>query len=379
MALPGKRFCVFCGKQPESKTREHVVPYWLLEMTGDPKRVVTLGIDYAKEKKPISFAWQAFVMPACDPCNNHFSAMEQRVKATIQSLERREALSVAQYDELLDWLDKVRVGVWLARRLIENHPIPITPNFHITSRMGQKDRMLALYAFDGQPSGINLFGNDSIISNSLPSCFGLRINNLLLVNISSDFFCSEGCGLPHPLRMKLLCGGENSGMLSLEGVGYPREVSHPVTNLKLFKPVVWLYQPIKLPSEDKRFIGGYFGQTNLFDTRLMGRTLGGEGKKGAIFRQWQDRVEVLNQPDQMIELDEVVGKGTSAAGDIVASVYDAQVQLFEAVEEEWVGSSGPSDFDRDLRALKIESTKGLAEFYRNPTRGRGSNATDKAH
>ncbi|NKK75853.1 hypothetical protein GFM13_37470 [Rhizobium leguminosarum bv. viciae] len=363
-----KRFCVFCGEEPTSKTREHVVPFWLLEMTGDPKRVVTLGIDYTKDKAPISYAWQAFVAPACEGCNNTFSELEARVKPIIQALGERETLSVGQYDELLDWLDKVRIGVWLVRGMIEKNPIAVDPHFHITSRMGKKDRMLAVYVFKDQRPGINLFGNDSMISGSMPSCFGLRINDLLLLNVSSDFFCSRGCGLPHPQEMVHLRGGENDGMLSLQGVGYATDVSHPVTNLALAKPVVWLYQPIKHPVSSADFKGGYFGHTSPHDTRIMSRTLGGEGARGAIFRQWQDRVDVLSDPSAMIEFDEVVGDDCATAGEIAASVYDAQVSLFESIRTEWVPPAKPTDFDKLLRATKIESNREFANIYR----GQGS-------
>ena len=360
-----KRFCVFCGETPNSKTREHVVPYWLLELTGDPRRVVTLGFDYTKDKAPISYAWQSYVAPACDECNNTFAELEGRIKPTIHALEKRGALTVGQYDELLDWLDKVRIGVWLVRGMIEKNPIAVDPHFHIASRMGKKDRMLAVYAFEGQPSGINLFGNDSMISGSMPSCFGLRINNLLLVNISSDFLCSKGCGLPHPKEMKLLQGGEDHGMLSLQGFGYAPDVSFPITNLALPKPVVWLYQPVKHPTDASEFKGGYFGHTNLFDTRIMSRTLGGgEGAKGALFRQWSDRIEVLNDPKSVIEFDEVEGDDSKTAGEIVASVYDAQVFLFESICLEWIPPAKPTDLDELLRTTRIESNREFADMYR---------------
>lgn len=362
------RFCVFCGEAPNSKTNEHVVPYWLLELTGDPRRVVKLGIDYTKNKAPISYAWQGYVAPACDDCNNTFAKLEDRIKPTIQALEKREALMVGQYDELLDWLDKVRIGVWLVRGMIEKNPIAVDPHFHITSRMGKKDRMLAVYVFENQPPGINLFGNDSMISGSMPSCFGLRINDLLLLNISSDFFCSKGCGLPHPLEMSHLHGGDSHGMLSLKGFGYAPDVSHPVTNLAFPKPVVWLYQPIKHPTSTADFKGGYFGHTSMFDTRIMSRTLGGEGAKGAIFRQWTDRVEVLNDPNLVIEFDEVVGDDCKTTGEIVASVYDAQVDLFDSIPTEWIAPSKPSEFDNQLRAVKIKSNREFADMYR----GQGS-------
>lgn len=279
-----RRLCVFCGEVPDTKTNEHVVPYWLLELTGDPKRIVTMGINYAQDKKPIRYSWSQFVAPACDKCNQKYSDFEGRVKALAMALEERQALSVADYVELLDWLDKVRIGVWLLRQRIENYPIGVSPNFHISSRMRQKDRMVAVYTFQGQSTGINLFGNDSLISTYMPSCFGLRFNNTLLLNASADFFCSKGCGLPYPKRMEFLRGGPNDGMLSLGDWGYSKTILHPITDLKLSKPVVWLYQPIKQPTDDRRFQGGFLGHYNLIDTRIASRTLGGAGRMGAIFR-----------------------------------------------------------------------------------------------
>jgi hypothetical protein len=233
MTITGGRFCVFCGKPPDGKTKEHVVPYWRLEMTGDPLRVVTFGINYAKGKKPIEYSWSNFVAPACDDCNNTYSKMEGRIKPIVEALGRRKALPVSAYIELLDWLDKARIGVWLLRHQIEKHPIEISPNFHIDTRIGKKDRMLAVYTFDGQSKGINLFGADSLIFNEMPSCFGLRANDTLLLNVSADFFCSKGCGLPFPDTMTLQIGGPDDGRLMLQDFKYPTAVSSPVTRLKL--------------------------------------------------------------------------------------------------------------------------------------------------
>jgi len=30
------KFCIFCGDKPQSKNLEHIIPQWLLKMTGDP-------------------------------------------------------------------------------------------------------------------------------------------------------------------------------------------------------------------------------------------------------------------------------------------------------------------------------------------------------
>jgi hypothetical protein len=364
VSILGEKFCVFCGGPPASKTREHVVPYWLLEMTGDPLRVVPFGTNYAKGKKTIEYSWSNFVAPACDACNNRYASMEARIKPIVDALHWRQALTVADYIELLDWLDKIRVGVWLLRHLIEKHPIEITPNFHIDTRIGQKDRMLAVYAFESDNKGINLFGADSLIFNEMPSCFGLRINDILLFNVSADFFCSEGCGMPYPESMHLQMGGDEDGRMVLQDFRYPDAVGNPLTRLKLFKPVVWLYQPIKLPTFDPVFQGGFFGHTNSFDSRIAARTLEGSKRLGALFRQYTDRVQIHRALSDVIEFDDVTGDDCAMQKDIAASVYDCQVRLFKDVNYRWIDRERKNRFQKAYRKLKLANAAQMAKLYR---------------
>lgn len=364
MAIAEGRFCVFCGRTPNGKTREHVVPYWLLEMTGDPHRHVTFGQDFAKGKKPIRYAWSHYVAPACDACNKKFSRLESRVKPLVDALQRREALHLADYVELLDWLDKVRVGVWFVRHSIENHPSTITPNFHIETRIAQKDRMIAVYVFDGDAKGINLFGTDSLIFSDMPSCFGIRINDILLLNASSDFLCSAGCSFPYPARMRLQIGGAYDGRMVLDDFRCNSEVGSQITKLRLFKPVVWLYQPIPMPSTNPAFQGGFEGHFNLADSRLSKLMLEGSERQGALFRQFPDRVEVHRSLADRIAFDEVTGDATAMLGDIAASVYDAQRTLFESVRYERRVSSDQRKFDKAYRKMKVDHAKQLARMYR---------------
>lgn len=327
MAIASTRICIFCGGAPNTKTREHIVPTWLLELTGDPNRTVAIGYDFNR-RSPINFSWSSFVAPACETCNNKYSDLEGRAKLSVEALLRRESLSVGAYLEILDWLDKIRVGVWLAHHLIEKNPVEIEPHFHISSRLGTKDRMVAVYVFDSENKGINLFGCNSQIFREMPSCFGLRISDLLLLNLSSDFFCSKGCGFPYPQSMNQLMGGDSSGKLQLKGVGWKSEVSHPLSKLSLPKPVVWLYQPIKLPVATSLFASGFYGQSDSDDPRLKSRTLSGQSRQGAIFRQYKDRVEVITDPLMNIEFDTVTGDDRATQGLIAASVYKAQSELF---------------------------------------------------
>jgi hypothetical protein len=365
MAIVQGRFCIFCGKKPNDKTREHVLPYWLLELTGDPTRVVTFGQDFSKDKKPIRYSWSNYVAPACALCNNKYSKLESSVKPKVEALQRREALSVADYVELLDWLDKVRVGVWFVRHMIEKHPSQISPNFHIDSRIAQKDRMVAVYVFDGHSKGINLLGAESMIFNDMPSCFGLRINEILLLNISCDFFCSAGCGFPFPATMKLQIGGPEGGKMVLQNFQYPTETQQPITKLRLFKPVVWLYQPIPLTSTNPTFQGGFLGHFNKFDSRLASLMLEGSDRQGALFRQFSDNVKVQRGLSESIEFDEVMGAATSLLKDVAASIYDAQRFVFGAVKHERHGPAEEKKFQKAYHNLVINHAKDLAQRYRS--------------
>ena len=119
-----QKTCVFCGKPPESKTKEHVIPQWLIERRGDPKRTWNLGVCYAEKdeaKRERRFAANQFHFPACDVCNNAYSDLEGNgAKGSITNLGAADHLKAKEWNDLLDWFDKVRVGLWLGMRLLSS-------------------------------------------------------------------------------------------------------------------------------------------------------------------------------------------------------------------------------------------------------------------
>ena len=181
------RFCVFCGNPPENRNREHILPQWLLKLTGDPKRVVNFGTNY-KNGRTITFDWLNFCVPACESCNTEYSSLEVRAKSYVLTLLDRGALTSIEYTDFMDWIDKVRVGLWIAYHFIQGNPTNIQPNFHIKNRIGQKDRMIAIYPIAGDGIGLNAFGAESLVFHSQPSCFGLRINDILIINLKFPIF-----------------------------------------------------------------------------------------------------------------------------------------------------------------------------------------------
>jgi hypothetical protein len=97
--------CIFCGQRPESKTKEHVIPKWLIAMTGDPKRQVSFGTYNINNKPPTKLAFDQLTFPACEQCNGEFSDLEGRARNVTERLLEKGHLTSADFNCLLDWLD----------------------------------------------------------------------------------------------------------------------------------------------------------------------------------------------------------------------------------------------------------------------------------
>lgn len=199
------KFCVFCGQRPESKNREHVIPKWLIELTGNPNRTVYLGRDWTSpDLKERKFALNSFTFPACEACNSRFSALESRAQSIVGAILAHKRLGAEDWSALLDWLDKVRTGLWLGQIYLNRNYRGIDPVFHIQNRIGAKDRLAVIYALreDGH-TGVAWSATDTPLFQSMPSCFTLAINTFLFVSVSSDFLFSERIGFPYPCKREM--------------------------------------------------------------------------------------------------------------------------------------------------------------------------------
>lgn len=196
MEKPAK-LCVFCGCKVISKTKEHVIPRWLMQMTGDPKRNVNFQVFLPHDQgRHRNFSFDSFQFPACDSCNNNFAKLEGRAKTVVEKLLSRAGISGNEWTTLLDWLDKVRIGIWLGTRSLDKNYVAVEPLFHIADRMGTKDRSLIIgSARRGQR--LSFFGANSLTFRFMPSCFGLLINDIGLVNVSHEFLLSRRMGFPY--------------------------------------------------------------------------------------------------------------------------------------------------------------------------------------
>lgn len=344
-----EKFCVFCGKSPENKNKEHVLPQWLLRETGNPSRVVKMGINY-KTQKPIEFSWNSLTMPSCTSCNDEFSGLESRIKPIIEALHRREGVTVENYILLMDWMDKVRVGLWLNYHVLQGNPTGIAPNFHIKDRIGRKDRYLAVHAIDTEEKSLNAFGVESIVFHNAPICFGLKINSILLVNISADFIFSERAGFPFPTRREYIYEGEFVGAQRLVDFDMRKAIEHPVLHPRMHKASIELVQPIlqldaleEASTEPQETMRNFLGVNWDFDSYLAPRTYPPHFQpKGVVLRQFQDQTVPLPDIEQKIEFDSVTGRECRPIGELVAQIYEYQNMMFERVApEDFSTEDGP--------------------------------------
>lgn len=231
-----KKTCIFCGKNPISKNKEHIIPKWLIELTGDPKRTAIFGI---KEGKELKFSWSNYVFPSCTSCNSDFSETEGLVKSTVAALLADKPISHADMNLLMDWMDKVRIGVWLGQAQLKKQEL--LPNFYIKQRVGEKDRLCILYKIDDTKKGIGVIGTETPLFKYIPSCFGLVINNIVLFNYSKEFILSKNLGFPHPTLYEYFTNGK----ILVKKLNYgTSKVTFPLLEGSVIKPSIKFYQSI---------------------------------------------------------------------------------------------------------------------------------------
>ena len=247
-----EKFCVFCGNKPERKSKEHIIPKWLLEMTGDPSRTINLAVDWERidvkaEKKHlplIEYSFGAFQFPACQECNSKHGSLEGEAKIIVTKLLKGKPIGRHQISRFLDWLDKIRIGLWLAFFYLHKNQWHIQPQFHITKRMGTKDRMVAVYQVLDDQEGIQFSGATTPAFQFAPSCFTLVINNLYFFNISTEFLFARRLGFPYPREMYYHTDLKN---LVCDVVPGTERVMFPLIRKGMVKTPLEIYQPMFFP------------------------------------------------------------------------------------------------------------------------------------
>ncbi len=271
------KFCVFCGEKPVDKNKEHIIPKWLISETGNLKRNINVGVNW-RTKKTLSYSFDSFVFPACYDCNSKFSLLEGKVKQIYLKIDNDESLNQMDIDILLDWLDKVRVGLWLGYITLTSDFFEVQPHHFISTRVSNADRMVAIYKVNDSQKGIGFRGVNLPAFHYQPSCFGLIINNYYFLNISTHSLFSRRIGFPYITNHSYSNEEIYAGMVIGELQKGIERIMFPLLRKRVFGSPVELYQPIL----DKSMLN-----TEFMTRYVSDNTLDINNGKGKIY--FQDR------------------------------------------------------------------------------------------
>ena len=191
------KVCIFYGKPPEDKNKEHIIPRWLMKLTGTENKQMSVGTNW-KTGKEIIFNFSSFTFPSCTQCNTDFAEIEALVKPTIEKKLIDDFIKTEELIRLLDWFDKVRISLWLGIQYHNNGTFNMDPKYYVNTRIALKDRLLAITNCYDNYKGLKWTGANTLCLIMSSTCLTLKINNVLFTNCSSDFVVSEQLGFPFP-------------------------------------------------------------------------------------------------------------------------------------------------------------------------------------
>lgn len=296
-----EKVCIFCGGQLQSKNLEHVLPRWLIELTGNPKRTAVFRCKDLEKAQFVErrFAFDAFKFPSCKECNQRFANLEADTKVIVQKMMLGDSLSELELSILLDWFDKVRIGLWLGFLYLDKNPLGISPLFHIQQRVRRHDRVLAIFKADRNVKGLHFTGCNTFAFAQTPSCFSLWINSLCFFNMSYPNLLARRMGFPFPTETYMTEDGRFYGPFDK---GRNR-IMRPVLRKPIRIKGTELYQPI--------FFGNIAGVVNekverLYDTKyIRDNCTSWEKGVGRIYIKRDSEVAACNTSPSMEWLPEI--------------------------------------------------------------------------
>lgn len=290
------RSCVFCGNPPIKRNREHVIPQWLIELTGDARREWQLGMQFVEgsgEYRERKYSANQFKFPACARCNGNYSALETRAKDYMLRIQSKQPLTASDWDDFLTWFDKVRVGLWLGWRMLNRELPHQSANFQIDQRIGKKDRCVLVYRINPHYRGLHMLGAGDLIFFMWPFCFALIVNELFFINVSSDFILSSRMGFPFFKKIV-----DNFPVIKCSDLECFYRQKVPFLRFDFPIPIIEVYQTVLL---DEDFtVGQIYEYRKLADHPLIrSKLIPGSGTRSLI-HSVQDGRSISFLPDEPI-------------------------------------------------------------------------------
>jgi len=354
------RACVFCGASPDKKTIEHVLPRWLIRATGDPKEPVPLGVD-RKTGKARFFPFDKLVLPSCQECNQRFGELENQARDVVFRVFDRAILSEHEVNVLMDWLDKVRIGLWLWQLSMDGPGNDFRPKFRIDSRLAAKDRLVFVLPLQNDLRGLGFYGTNTMAFLRSPSCFALAANNTAFLNVSFDYFLSNRLGFPYLQDWYALGADKPEFGLLQRGTG---KVRPPMMPGRLRGQGVAFGQCIFDPQTDERAGTDYYSDGHLLGalSEITGRSV--------IFAGHEDTVEKLSELDHdLLHPDMPIANRITYKPWLILEVYKIQSDIINLwPKSEWVDEEMRANVERykeealseltpQIRALDIVHAK----------------------
>ncbi len=305
--------CIFCGKNPESKTKEHVFPLWLLELTGNISTKGTFGFDLSKNPpEPRIIPFKSFQFPACNQCNQSFKLLENNASKVIKKMTNLEGVSEQELNILFNWFDKVRRGLNIGFNTLDSEYIKVYPPFYIQTGVGLTDRLLQINVLNDDFKILAARGCDSFIFKLMPSCILLFINNLCFVNIAMSYLFSRRLGFPYASKIFYQDEGQRHTIILKKG---EERIMYPLVRSLFKMKGIQLYQPM-FPI---RSLGEY---VNYYESQYVkDRSLDWSNGVGKIFISKNRQIKLYDNESEWI---------TEIFYDRKTLIKEASIQLFNA-------------------------------------------------
>jgi hypothetical protein len=290
------KFCIFCGAEPKERSREHILPQWLIELTGDPRRKAVFGPFFDERTRELTFrnfAFDEFAFAACEECNLRFSRLESATKEIMVKLLAKSPAQSKDFHTLLTWLDKVRVGLWLVSYVIQKNISAITPQYYINSRIDMFDRMVFLYKSNFKGSRLRFEGTTAPAFQYSPTCFVVIVNDLFFFNVSTDFLLSKTMGLPYPTKMSYT----NTPRMEVDLVSGRERMIWPLVRMRYNRHCSEIYQPMirrAILCKDPYYDSSYVKSLCSDYRRGIGRIFYSFGPSVTEFPETESRVWIPN-------------------------------------------------------------------------------------
>lgn len=177
-----KSRCNLCGGLGPS-TPEHVIPQWVLHEAEHPVDVE-------------NSLWHATIR-ACKKCNHERgSQFESRAKTVFQRLRGNLPLGPSDVSDLLDWLDFLRVKIWLYSLQFDNETYAFEPKYRAFERVGRTDRIAFVGVADLFQRRVCFLPFRDPVFNALPAFCLLVINGVFFVSASMSGIAARAMHLP---------------------------------------------------------------------------------------------------------------------------------------------------------------------------------------